>query len=770
MRCASEERQAFLLKLSDAVRSLDDRIEIQQVAMRLLGEQLKASRAFYFLTEPVENNNWIHIIETDYRRDADMPSHAGRHSVKDFGLGLFDGAEHGRVVAIEDVTKVPELTKAEIQKFLAIEVVAFINVPLIRNKEFVAGIGAHHANPHTWTPTEIELIREVAARVWFSVERACAEGELRESEQKYQALFAASPVPLFVLSPEPPDYIFLAANDAYLAVTMKTRGELIGRRVFDVFTDDPSRPDADGPNQLRASLERTLASKQPDALPRSRYDIPRPDGGFEERWWLAISAPVLDASGRITSIIHQVTDVTQLHLAEAAERENQAREAFLLKLSDRLRPLADPVEVKAAATRLLAEQVGANRAFYVDAEGDHWAITKGYERGVDSLQDTTFRTATFAPWIIEGFLAGHRLVVRDMTADLRFESVERAAYLGVGTVSEVAVPLVKDAVLVAVLFVQANVSRDWTERDLTLVEEAAERTWAAVERAKAEAALRQSEAWLAGQKEALQAAINGAPLAESLGILARTAVEWAGRDAQCGFYLADYGKGELVNLAGMSSEFAECVNGIKIGPDEAGCGLAVHTSQPVITADVLNSPRWEPWRRLAEKFNFRGVWSFPLETAGGKVVGTFALYFSSPQEATPRDHEFAAIIGRTAGIIIAHRQKADEGFRVSTALRHSEAQLAIELADSQQLQHMSGSLIEENKVDGIYDQILDTARALMNSDMASLQQLFPERQELLLLAQQGWVPESAKFWEWVDADETTSCGMALSAPRGGDRS
>jgi hypothetical protein len=54
-----------------------------------------------------------------------------------------------------------------------------------------------------------------------------------------------------------------------------------------------------------------------------------------------------------------------------------------------------------------------------------------------------------------------------------------------------------------------------------------------------EAALRESEVWLAAQKEAFKAALNGASLETSLGILARTAAEQWGAGTRCAFYMAD---------------------------------------------------------------------------------------------------------------------------------------------------------------------------------------------------------------------------------------
>jgi len=65
---------------------------------------------------------------------------------------------------------------------------------------------------------------------------------------------------------------------------------------------------------------------------------------------------------------------------------------------------------------------------------------------------------------------------------------------------------------------------------------------------------------------------------------------------------------------------------------------------------------------------------------------------------------------------------------------------------------------------GEYEEIVDRAVALMRSDYASVQMLFPERGsggELLLLSFRGFNPEAATFWEWVRADSKSTCGIAL---------
>jgi hypothetical protein len=100
--------------------------------------------------------------------------------------------------------------------------------------------------------------------------------------------------------------------------------------------------------------------------------------------------------------------------------------------------------------------------------------------------------------------------------------------------------------------------------------------------------------------------------------------------------------------------------------------------------------------------------------------------------------------------------------RTAQALRESQSQLAVDLADTQQLHHISNSLIKEQNLAELYDQILAGACQLMRSAMASVQELRPERNDLFLLAQRGFAPESARYWQWVSAEHTSACGVALS--------
>lgn len=128
-------------------------------------------------------------------------------------------------------------------------------------------------------------------------------------EPDYRRLFEATPVPYLVLTP---DFTIVAANDARLRATMTTRDTIIGKKLFDVFPDNPDDPGATGVKNLRASLARVLERRQQDAMPIQKYDIPTPQGNFEERYWAPLNVPVLGDDGKVMHIIHSVEDVTGL--------------------------------------------------------------------------------------------------------------------------------------------------------------------------------------------------------------------------------------------------------------------------------------------------------------------------------------------------------------------------------------------------------------------------------------------------------------------------
>lgn len=137
-------------------------------------------------------------------------------------------------------------------------------------------------------------------------------------ETDFQLLFESAPGLYLVLLP---DLTIVAASRAYLVATMTERESIVGRPLFEVFPDNPDDPGADGVRNLRASLREVLATGMSHRMETQKYDIRRPTGDFEVRYWSPVNKPILDTNGEVRYIIHTVTDVTA---QEVEKREGQA--------------------------------------------------------------------------------------------------------------------------------------------------------------------------------------------------------------------------------------------------------------------------------------------------------------------------------------------------------------------------------------------------------------------------------------------------------------
>ena len=160
-----------------------------------------------------------------------------------------------------------------------------------------------------------------------------------------------------------------AVNRAYARATMIDPQAVMGRHIFDVFPDNPDDPAADGVRNLRASLTRVLQTAQPDAMPVQKYDIRKPDGAFEERYWSPLNVPVLADDGSVRLIIHRVEDASDLMRlrSKSASQDEIARDQQ--RLIDELR-LANAKLAQSSADNELLQREQIYLASIVESSGD----------------------------------------------------------------------------------------------------------------------------------------------------------------------------------------------------------------------------------------------------------------------------------------------------------------------------------------------------------------------------------------------------------------
>jgi signal transduction histidine kinase/AmiR/NasT family two-component response regulator len=145
---------------------------------------------------------------------------------------------------------------------------------------------------------------------------------LERTGPDYQALFESVPASYLILDPE---WVIVAASDAYLRDTLKVREEIVGRFIFDVFPENPDDQAANAGANMRASLDRVGHDLVPDTMAVQKHDVLRPEtagGEFETRYWSPVNSPMLDSGGKLAYIIHQVENVTEYVRLKEQETEH----------------------------------------------------------------------------------------------------------------------------------------------------------------------------------------------------------------------------------------------------------------------------------------------------------------------------------------------------------------------------------------------------------------------------------------------------------------
>jgi PAS domain S-box-containing protein len=221
--------------------------------------------------------------------------------------------------------------------------------------------------------------------------------------------------------------------------------------------------------------------------------------------------PVRDGAGAIVGVSMMARDIARRKQAvdlqskqdsgeckrtEEALRESKERQSFLLALSDALRGIGDPIELMATASELLGRKLGAGQVAYADIDetGEHAIVSRDWNDRAIPRNAAIYRLEDFGAAFIADLKQGQTAVINDVRADPRTRAPEALAlFERISFVSLIDVPLVKAGRLVAILAVHMRAPRDWKQDEVALVQEVAERTWEAVERARAEQALRESE-------------------------------------------------------------------------------------------------------------------------------------------------------------------------------------------------------------------------------------------------------------------------------------
>ncbi|HVG14949.1 MAG TPA: PAS domain S-box protein [Chitinophagaceae bacterium] len=153
---------------------------------------------------------------------------------------------------------------------------------------------------------------------------------------------------VFLLT-DAPTFTIIGATDSFLRTSYTSRERIIGKPLFEVFTDNTANNQPTGVSNLRASLNHVLDQKETHFMADQRYDIINPHtGSFEFKVWAASNAPVLNAEGVIQYIIHTTADITE---KVRLQEESAAKEEKLQESENRFRRMVEQAPVAILLSR-----------------------------------------------------------------------------------------------------------------------------------------------------------------------------------------------------------------------------------------------------------------------------------------------------------------------------------------------------------------------------------------------------------------------------------
>jgi signal transduction histidine kinase/CheY-like chemotaxis protein len=509
--------QAFLLELTDATRTLGDPDAILASTAERLGRRLGISRVAYVELAP----------------DAKELSHQHEWSdgVPELGTVSLDYVDDATVRALNagETVRVADVATRWDERTLAFaesrRVASFLTVPLMKEGRQLASLSLTHHEPRSWSDAEAELAREVAERTWETLQRARAETELRAAQSNQAFLLSlgdrirneGDAERIVALTCEALGRHIEVGRVAFCEVSATQTGRIVMAREWAEGVPGSAGIPQDWESlnpSFRAAIEagRSLRIEQIAKASFLKSDPATVKTEFPDHAVLAVPLLregelvaymlVIDRNPRRWSdaefeLVREVAERTWATLqrarAEASLRVAQSNQCFLLGLSDAIRDEADPECILRCTSEKLGRHLGVSRVGYweIDPKSGSFLPPRQWVDGVQPVPAEGH--ASFDSDSVAALSRGKSLRVENV---LEEGGTDRAELAANGTVAYLCVPLVKGGRYVATLSLTHHEPRRWTDGEVELVEQVADRTWSTLQRARAEAELEKSRAAL----------------------------------------------------------------------------------------------------------------------------------------------------------------------------------------------------------------------------------------------------------------------------------
>ena len=384
-----ELHSEFINHLDLALSQITGQHESIRLMTGRLAEYLGVSRCFLWETGVAECTGSAQCIPPEFR----------------------DVLERGQTTVVNDVKADPRMRDFAARcEPLGIGAVVF--VPILSEGRWEAVLTASQSQPRDWRPDEVQLMRDVATRLWLAVKRARAVEALRESEERARRVLAEQM--LAGIAECDASGKFTMVNQRYCDITGWSKSELLGMRISDV-----THPD-DWPSN--AELYRRLFEAGESFFIETRCR--RKD--HSEIWVHTHVSPIRKAQGKIEESVAVVIDVTSRKRAEQELAAAKDRLAADLDAMTRLQkisatfvreggspPLAEIVEAAVAITRA---DKGDMRLFDSTSEKFTLVAHRGFESPLLDFWNTEQSSGAYSA----ALKRGQRLIVENVTVSPSF--------------------------------------------------------------------------------------------------------------------------------------------------------------------------------------------------------------------------------------------------------------------------------------------------------------------------------------------------------------
>jgi PAS domain S-box-containing protein len=328
-----EERQTFLLKLSDGLRAEPTADAVAHRAIELLLEHMRLDRAYITLYRPTEDTA-VFPYQVGNDTVPPLPPSVRLSDFPDAYEQVLD-----RTYVIEDDFERRGLSEVERANSKALGMRAMLASTLRKGeRNALASMVAVSSRPRRWTPGEIALIEDAAERTWAAIERKRDEAALKASEERFQQFAKASAAGLWIRDAKTLDMEF--TSPALAAIYGVAPDALLG---------DVTRWAAlIVPEERESALGHLQAARRGEVTVHE-FRIRRPtDQAF--RWIRNTDFPLHD-DGHIARIGGIAEDVTEAKLAVAHQG------VLLAELQHRVRNIMAMVRAMASRTADSAREV-----------------------------------------------------------------------------------------------------------------------------------------------------------------------------------------------------------------------------------------------------------------------------------------------------------------------------------------------------------------------------------------------------------------------------